>query len=168
MILHQAGDARRRAGIVVVLVAASMVAIMGMLALSLDGGVIQSERRHAQGTADAAALAAAGQLYYYYWSNSGQDSNGAGNTAALAAAAQNGYANDGSAAQAKANTSTFVVNIPPTSGIYAGRAGYAEVIVTNYLPARLQPSIRQRLGPGRRARRRRRRARLPRRSAFWS
>src|SRR5439155_14685414 len=69
---------------------------------------------------------------YYFWTNSGKDTNGAGNTAALAAAAKNGYANDGSAATKAAGTSTVVVNIPPQSGIYTGKDGYAEVIVTYY------------------------------------
>jgi hypothetical protein len=73
-------------------------------------------------------------LYYYYWTNNGADSNGAGNTAALAAAAQNGYANDGSSSTQKEGTTTVVVNIPPTSGLYTGKSGYAEVIVTNYEP----------------------------------
>jgi hypothetical protein len=115
-------DAGRRAGMVVVLVAFSIVAILSMLALSLDGGVLVSERRHAQATADAAAMAGAGMLYYDFWANSGHDPAGTAKAAALAAAAQNGYANDGS-------TTTVTVNIPPQSGFYAGRWGYVETIV---------------------------------------
>jgi hypothetical protein len=115
-------DAGRRAGTVVVLVAFSIVAILSMLALSLDGGVLVSERRHAQATADAAAMAGAGMLYYDFWANSGHDPAGTAKAAALAAAAQNGYANDGS-------TTTVTVNIPPQSGFYAGRWGYVETIV---------------------------------------
>ena len=122
MIVRHAGRDGRRSGHLVVIVAASMVAILGTLAVSLDGGAIMSERRHAQATADAAALAAAGQLYYEFWANSGVDSSGTARAAALAAAANNSYDNDGS-------TSIVTVNIPPQSGYYIGRAGYAEVIV---------------------------------------
>jgi hypothetical protein len=111
-----------RTGQVAIFVALSLVAIMGTLAVSLDGGAIMSERRHSQNAADAAALAGASDLYYNFWTYSGLDTPGTAKTAALAAAAQNGYANDGT-------NSTVTVNIPPTSGYYVGRAGYVEVIV---------------------------------------
>lgn len=112
----------RRDGHVAVLIGFSMVAVIGMLAISLDGGMLLAERRHAQATADAAALAAAGELYTDYYNYSGYDTNGAGKAAALAAALQNRYSNDGT------NT-TVTVNIPPKSGNHVGKPGFAEVIV---------------------------------------
>src|SRR5262249_38134084 len=120
--LHRRPNSTARQGQVAIFVALSLVAIIGTLAVSLDGGAIMSEHRHTQNAADAAALAAASDLSYNFWSYSGIDSTGTAKSAALAAAAQNGYSNDGT-------TSTVTVNIPPTSGFYAGRAGYVEVIV---------------------------------------
>lgn len=116
-----------RKGQVVIFLAVSIVAIISTIAISLDGGAITSERRHAQATADSAALAAASQLYYDYWLYNGVDPQGTAKAAALAAAAKNGYANDGT-------TTTVTVNIPPTSGNYVGRAGYVEVIVQYNYP----------------------------------
>src|SRR4051794_14800116 len=95
-----------RRGIVAVFIAVCLVVLLGMMALSLDGGSLLAERQRALATADAAASAAAADLYYYYWTNQGTDPKGTAKAAALANAAANGYANDG--------LSTVVtVNIPP-------------------------------------------------------
>jgi Flp pilus assembly protein TadG len=112
----------RRPGAVTIYAAVTMVALLSTLALTIDGGVLFAERRHAQSTADAAALAAACDLYDWYWTNSGADAGGTAKTSALTTAAANGYTNDGT-------TSKVTVNIPPVSGYYAGRRGYAEVLV---------------------------------------
>ena len=56
-----AENARR--GMVMVQIALSLSVLMGMLALLVDGGLALVERRHAQATADAAALAAASDIY---------------------------------------------------------------------------------------------------------
>jgi Flp pilus assembly protein TadG len=117
--------AAARRGQVVVLVAASMIALLGMLAMSLDGGALMADRRHAQAAADAAALAAGADLYYNYWAESGWDPNHTARQAALDTAAAHGYTND------RIN-SKVTVNIPPASGDYAGQAGYAEVIIESY------------------------------------
>ncbi len=113
---------RDRRGMVAVQVALCLTALMGVLALLVDGGLLVSERRHAQATADAAALAAASDIYY---------NNGSTTTAsasALSVAAKNGYTNDGT-------TSQVTVNIPPQSGNFTNSTKYpgcAEVIVTWY------------------------------------
>ena len=111
----------RRRGTVAVMGAVCMVAVVGILALSLDGGNLLSERQRAQATADAAALAAACDLYDNYWSYSGDDVGGSAKASALATAKANGYANDG-------KLSKVTVNIPPAAGDYIGRRGYVEVI----------------------------------------
>lgn len=116
----------RRKGQIVIFVAVSMVSLLSFVALSLDGGALMSERRHAQATADAAALAAASHLYYEYWVSSGNDPAGC-TTAARAAAAENGYNND-------LVTSKVEVWNPPITGPYAGRYGFVEVVVTYYHP----------------------------------
>ena len=105
-----------------ILVAASLLSLLGIAALVLDGGVLMAERRHAQAVADAAALAAACDLYANYSTNNGLDPSGTAAKSAKSTAAADGYANDGT-------TSTVTVNIPPKSGDYVGKAGYAEVLV---------------------------------------
>jgi hypothetical protein len=95
---------------------------MSIVALALDGGVLMDQRRRAQATADAAALAAAVDLYQNYPTNGGVDPYGTAKQSALTTAAAMGYANDGDA-------SAVTVNIPPQSGTLAGQEGYAEVLV---------------------------------------
>jgi Flp pilus assembly protein TadG len=115
----------RRRGTVAVLVAISLTALIGFAAIALDGGLLQHNRRIAQSTADAAALAAAGDLFSNYPTNLGLDKGGTAKAKALAVAEANGYAND-------LVTTKVTVNIPPQSGPYANKAGYAEVIVEYY------------------------------------
>jgi Flp pilus assembly protein TadG len=104
-----------------------LAVIIGVLALGMDGGRIMEERRRAQATADAAALAGAAQLYQAYATYQGLDSNGAAQAAALQAAAANGYSNDGV-------SSIVTVNVPPQAGAFSGQAGYIEVLVQRNLP----------------------------------
>jgi hypothetical protein len=113
---------QRRRGTVAVLVAISLIVIIGITAIAVDGGLLLDQRRRAQSAADTAALAAAEDLYYNYFSGQGLDPNNTAQKSALANAAANGYNNDGV-------TSTVTVNIPPSSGPYAGQASYAEVII---------------------------------------
>lgn len=111
-----------RRGTVAILVAVSLVLILGVVALTLDGGALLAERRRAQNIADAAALAAASDLFDYYWKNSGDDPFQTAYSSAIEVANKNGYDNDG--------VVSFVnVHIPPQSGLYTGRRGYVEVEV---------------------------------------
>src|ERR1700677_3556934 len=116
----------RRRGAVTHWLLLSLTAIIGVVALGTDGGRMMQERRTAQATADAAALAAGSQLYELYSQLFGAD-NGTAATAAKTIASANGYGTD--------STSTVTVNIPPTSGNFAGQSGYAEVIVERQLTA---------------------------------
>jgi hypothetical protein len=118
-------NSRRRAT-VALLVAISLVALAAVAALALDAGVLQDDRRRLQGAADAAALAAADDLYQHYGTANGLDPNSTAAASARASASANGYA-DGTAA-------TVTVNIPPTSGHFVGKAGYAEVIIAYNQP----------------------------------
>jgi hypothetical protein len=113
----------RRRGAVVVLVALSLTALVGVLAIAFDGGNLQTEKKHAQATADAAAMAAASILYENYPTYAGKDTPGTAQQAALDEASANGYTNDGT-------TSVVTVNIPPQSGPYQNLDGYVEVLVT--------------------------------------
>jgi Flp pilus assembly protein TadG len=113
----------RRPGTVLVLFAVCLVAIMGLVALVIDGGLLQAEYIRIRAVADAAAMAAACQLYQNYASGAGLDTNGNAASAARAIAANLGCTNDGV-------DSIVVVNIPPSTGQYAGLAGYVEVLIT--------------------------------------
>jgi hypothetical protein len=122
----------RRRGIVAVLVAVLLTGVLGVVAIAVDGGMLQDNRRRVQAAADAAALAAAAQMYAEYraivLSNyMTPDPSGAAAAAAQGSATANGYANDGI-------NNTVVVNIPPTSGPFTGKIGYTEVIITYNQP----------------------------------
>src|SRR5262249_54878438 len=86
------------------------------------------QRRQAQATADAAAVAAAEDLFRNYPRNNGLDTNGTAVSRALAISASNGFSNNGT-------NSTVTVRVSPqiyASGPQAGAAiprGYAEVTV---------------------------------------
>jgi hypothetical protein len=116
------GQARRR-GVVAVAVALSLTGLVGVTAISVDGGLLQLHLRKTRSTADAAAMAAACELFRNYPTDNGADPNGTAKSAALSVANTNGYSNDGT-------TSTVVVNIPPKSGNYQGQSSYAEIIIT--------------------------------------
>jgi Flp pilus assembly protein TadG len=110
----------RRRGAILAQLVLILTALVGLMAVVLDGGILLAERRHAQATADAAALAAAADLYKNYRTNNGVDTSGKAATSATTTANENGYTS---------SNSTITVNIPPTSGNFVGKAGYAEVIV---------------------------------------
>src|SRR5260370_26060501 len=115
---------KRRRGSVAVLVSLLLVALVGMAALTLDGGLMQDNKRRAQASADAAAMAAATTLFINYTSISQTtpDPSAAAVKAALASALQTSFANDGT-------NSTVTVNIPPKSGPFTGMLSYAQVII---------------------------------------
>lgn len=115
----------RRRGAVAVLVAMCLTLLLGFVAIAVDGGLLLTEHRRAQATADAAALAAATVIYSQYPTYQGAGPPSEAKNAALALAAANGYTND-------TTQSKVEVAIPPTSGPYMGKPGYAEVVVTWY------------------------------------
>ena len=128
---RKAGRGPLRKGAVLALVAVLLVVLVGMLALVLDGGLLQDDRRGAQAAADAASLAGATELFKNYtlitpsttpplW-----DPSGAADSAAKSSATTNGFPNNNT-------TSTVEVHIPPTSGPFTGQQGCVEVIVTYY------------------------------------
>lgn len=117
-----------RRGAIVVLVAACLTVILAFVAIAIDGGGLLEQRRQAQATADAAALAAAQDLFYNYPLNKGLDLGGTAVSRAQAIALANGYTNDGT-------SSVVTVRVSPQtylSGPKAGTAvptGFAEVTV---------------------------------------
>lgn len=114
----------RREGTVVIVVLLSLVALLSIVALSLDGGILMDKRRQTQSAADAAAYAAASELYLNWFTTKGLDTpDAAAVNTAKAVAASNGFT-DG------VNGCSVVVNIPPLSGQFAGQLGHAEVIIS--------------------------------------
>src|SRR5262245_60254655 len=120
--IRKSSPTRRRRGTVVPLVAIGLVPLLGILAITLEGGLLMAERRRVQATADAAALAAADMLFRNYPAHKGVDDNGQAAQAVVNLAKDSGYTNDGI-------SSVVTANIPPTSGNFAGKVGYAEVII---------------------------------------
>ncbi|HLY43402.1 MAG TPA: pilus assembly protein TadG-related protein [Terracidiphilus sp.] len=98
----------------------STMVLCGLLALSIDVGLLFRARRNMQIVADAAATA--GALDYYY--NASTTSAG---SAAQAAATSNGVTNGTGGA-------VVTVNIPPLGGPNMGTAGYVEAIVSEPNP----------------------------------
>ena len=109
-------------GAVLAIVAVSLIPVLSVVALSLDGGALLDQRRHAQAVADASALAGAADLYNNYQTGAGVDTGGSAQASALATAAANGCNNGGA-------SNSVAVNIPPSSGPFSGQAGYVEVNV---------------------------------------
>ena len=114
----------RRDGTVAVVVAVCLIAILSVVALSIDGGLMLDKRREAQATADVAALAGASELYVNWYTSHGLDTvnNDAYNTA-QAVAASNGFQNG-------VGGCVVTVNIPPQSGQFVGQSGHVEVIIS--------------------------------------
>jgi hypothetical protein len=98
------------------------------VAISIDGGGLLEERRQAQATADAAAMAAAEDIFLNYPRNKGIDSGGSAQTMALAIAASNGFTNDGTKSIVTVRTSPQSYLGGPNQGSALPK-GYVEVTV---------------------------------------
>jgi hypothetical protein len=106
---HEKGQA-------LIIIVLAIFGLVGLTGLTIDGGNVYSDRRHAQNAADAAAYAAALTKV--------RDGNW--QAAGLARAADNDYDNNG--------TSNIVQVIsPPISGSYAGNPDYIQVIITSHV-----------------------------------
>ena len=103
-------------GQALILIVFAILGMVGLTALAVDGGNAYSNRRQAQNTADAAALAAA----------LAKSKNENLTNAGISRAVSNGFNNDGT-------TNSVVIHNPPTSGPYAGNSQYIQVIITSYV-----------------------------------
>src|SRR5690349_21579605 len=114
-------------GSIPILIALSLVVLLGFAALGVDTAVWMRARNDAQSAADSAAYSAAAGAY-------------AGNPTARiqadvnAAAAANGFQNG-------MNGVTVTLNNPPQSGAYAGNVNAYEVIVTSQQQVYLASAI---------------------------
>ena len=134
---------KARVAAVAVQVALTLTALMGILAIVVDGGLLLLLRRVQQGAADSAALA-----YAAAKGTGATDANAL--NSALAIAAANGNANDGTKSLITPNKTDSSGNplhgiwSPPISGNFKGKAGYVEVVL-EYDQGRLFSSL---LGTG--------------------
>jgi Flp pilus assembly protein TadG len=106
---------RHRQGSLLVWCAFLLVILLGMVGLVIDTGLMLAGYRHAQNSSDAACLAAA---HASFRGDSVADAVASG-TIFVTDAAYNGLTD-----------ATVVINIPPSTGPYAGLSTYAEAIVT--------------------------------------
>ena len=112
-----------RHGAMLVFAAVSMVVLMGFLAMTLDIGAANRERRIAQTAADAAALAGAAEI------NRKITDPTVIKPAAQAEALRNGFDD------ADANTTVQVFYEPgPSTGPHAGNSAYVEVQIDKTIP----------------------------------
>ncbi len=89
--------AEKRRGTVAVLVAISLIVIVGVAGIALDGGLLLDSRRSVQAAADAVALAAADDLFNQYAAGgNGTDPAGTAAASALSTAFANGFKNGSS------------------------------------------------------------------------
>lgn len=107
--------AREERGQTLMMAALIMPILLGMVALVIDVGFANAEKRQGQNAVDAAALAAAYALQDGYTPAQAQ-------TLAREYTAGNGYDN------AVAGV-TVTVNVPPSSGPHIGDSNYAEVLI---------------------------------------
>ena len=114
--LHSPSHKITERGQAIILVVFSIIGLIGMTALAIDGGNALIDRRRTETAASAAALTAALTRI----------NGGDWRSAALASAKSNGYNNDGI-------SSIIEMNTPPLSGPYEGDSEYIEVIITSHL-----------------------------------
>jgi hypothetical protein len=118
------GHNKSERGQAIILIVFSILGLMGMSALAIDGGNAYVDRRKAETAASAAALTA----------SITRIEGGNWRSAALATARTNGYDNNGV-------SNTVELNTPPLNGPYIGNSEYIEVIITSHLNTYFGPVI---------------------------
>ncbi len=110
----RSGNASNRHGNILVLLAILLPALMGVVGLAIDAGMMMADRRNSQHAADAAATAAAMDLLQ------GKSSGDATTTAEVHVQQHNDLSD-----------ASVSVRIPPSTGQHAGESGFVEVNVTH-------------------------------------
>lgn len=117
---------KQESGQALILIVFAIIGLIGLTALTVDGGNAYSNRRHAQNAADTAAIAAArAKVRHEPWKG-----------AALAIASANGFTDDFSdinTSDALNNVEVYGCEEPAAdcSGIYAGDPKYLQVKITS-------------------------------------
>jgi Flp pilus assembly protein TadG len=121
---HGPGATATRAGNVLVLLAVMLPALLGIVGLVIDGGLMMANYRALQHATDAAATASAMDLRL-------------GKSTVTATATANEFIHVSN----QLPNASVVVHIPPTSGPFAGRAGYVEVSAETNYRSRFMPIV---------------------------
>ena len=115
-------------GQALVIVALSIIGLVGITGLAIDGSMVLADRRHAQNAADTSALAGA-LAYIHACQVSGcdvpseiADAEAAMEVDALDRAEDNGYLRD-------LVKTDIEINRPPTNGPYTGDIEYLQVVI---------------------------------------
>jgi Flp pilus assembly protein TadG len=131
--------AKHENGQALILIVLSIVALVAITGLAVDGGIVYASRRQAQNAADSAAMA--GALARIQAIEGGVPFATPMTNAALERAASNGYDNDGT------NNTVQVFN-PPTSGYYSDCGNpafdctrYVQVIITSQIRTFFAPVV---------------------------
>ena len=112
---------RERRGAMLVFVAIAMIALLGFLAMTLDVGAGNRQRRIAQTAADAGALGGGTEIYRRMSGTALPDDSV--RASAVNEAVRNGFPAD-----------DVTVNYPPASGPHTGDVAYVEVIINRTIP----------------------------------
>lgn len=107
--------ARERRGAMLVFIAISMVTLLGFLAMTLDVGAGNRQRRIAQTAADAGAIGGGTEIFRTQYDS-------------VVASATNEAIRNGFIA------GEITVNYPPATGPYAGNNQYVEVLINRTIP----------------------------------
>jgi len=121
---RRASHKKAERGQAMILIVFSIIGLLGMTALAVDGGRAFVDRRSAETAAAAAALTA----------SITRIEGGNWRAAALATAGANGFDNNGV-------TNTVELNTPPLNGPYVGNSEYIQVIITSHLSTYFGPVV---------------------------
>lgn len=107
--------AGNRRGAMLVFVSIAMVTLLGFLAMTLDVGAGNRQRRIAQTAADAGAIGGGREIFRLQFDSV--------NASALNEAVRNGF-----------DAADVTVHYPPATGPYAGNTMYVEVLINKTIP----------------------------------
>ena len=113
---------REESGNMLVLAAFGMTAMVGLVGMAVDVGMLYRAQRQVQKIADAGALGAAASM----------SSDGTGQTAANQAATQDGF---------KIGTGAGEVSVTPSVQTASSNTGYVQVTVTEHTPTIFMPVL---------------------------
>lgn len=116
----RARPSHQESGQILVLTAVSMVALMGIMAITLDASFMFEKRNRLHAVADAAAKSAAIEIVR----------NPSVTQAGLEAFADQQALAHNFTSTRQGGTTSVVINRPPTSGTFAGNTSYVEAVVS--------------------------------------
>ena len=120
MVAHRLASSSDHEGQILVLTSVSMVALMGIMALSLDASFMFEKRNRLHAAADAAAKTAAVEI----------TRNKSVTLAALESFADQQVSAHGFTPSRQGGTTSVVINRGPSGGTFAGNTNYVEAILS--------------------------------------